>query len=216
MREPPFVNTDRKREKTEDRRERLSPVVARIYAEKGYDRTTTAEIARRCELQPNELFRLWPDKRTMFAESIRTVFDLTISAWSRVLKESPADSSATAAERLLTWQAADHGHEGFYTVVFSALLNADDPKIRREIKSLYKGFHRVISDLVVDHESASDCSSRSEGLTPSVIAWAVIGIGMIADAQRSLGLASKSARSQTITSVGSVLLSHAHAQRPPP
>jgi len=80
---------------TEKRREML-PIVARVFAELGYRRTTTAELAQRCGVQENILYRLWPDKKAMFIAAIGYVYDLSVGIWNRLLTEK--DGVQTVAE----------------------------------------------------------------------------------------------------------------------
>ena len=49
------------------RRRELIGTVATTFAELGYRRTTTANLAERCGVQEAILYRLWPDKRAMFS-----------------------------------------------------------------------------------------------------------------------------------------------------
>ena len=53
-----------------EKRRQLLPVVARTFAELGYRRVTTAELAKRCNVRENILYRLWPDKKAMFVAAI--------------------------------------------------------------------------------------------------------------------------------------------------
>ena len=79
-----------RRNQTNEKRRELLPIVARAFAERGYRRTTTAELAERCGVQENILYRLWPDKKAMFIAAIGYVYDLSVAIWSRLLKEADA------------------------------------------------------------------------------------------------------------------------------
>ena len=57
-------------DQTDEKREKLLPIVARTFAECGYRRATTAKLAQRCKVRENILHRLWPDKKTMFLASM--------------------------------------------------------------------------------------------------------------------------------------------------
>ena len=46
---------------SDQRRRELLPVVTDAFAELGYRRTSTAELAERCNVRVNILYRLWPD-----------------------------------------------------------------------------------------------------------------------------------------------------------
>lgn len=75
-------------------RDSLIPVVARTFAELGYRRTTTAELARRCRVQEPILYRLWNDKKAMFLAAIDHVYESSVAAWSAL-----ADGPGTGAAR---------------------------------------------------------------------------------------------------------------------
>ena len=45
-------------DRSPDRRRELAPVLARAFAELGYRRATTAELAERCGVQEKALYRL--------------------------------------------------------------------------------------------------------------------------------------------------------------
>ena len=117
-----------RRNQTNEKRRELLPIVARAFAERGYRRTTTAELAERCGVQENILYRLWPDKKAMFIAAIGYVYDLSVAIWSRLLKE--ADGKQTAAERLLAYEAEHLGEFGHSRIVFAGLSETDDPDIQ--------------------------------------------------------------------------------------
>ena len=73
--------------RSQERRETLLPRLARAFAELGYRRTTTAELARRCRTRETTLYRLWPDKKAMFIAAIRYVYDLFESTWRQLERE---------------------------------------------------------------------------------------------------------------------------------
>src|SRR5438132_3322579 len=90
---------------TSQKRRELLPVVARAFAELGYRRTTTADLARRCGVRENILYRLWPDKRAMFIASIEYVFERSAAVWRRLLADAAA-ADVSAAEKLLAYEAS--------------------------------------------------------------------------------------------------------------
>src|SRR4051794_39989411 len=110
------------------KKKELLPVVARAFAELGYRRTTTADLARRCGVRENILYRLWPDKKTMFVAAIDYVFDLSVETWANLLDRPPRRQST--ARRLLEHEATHHGELGLYRIIFAGLSETDDPEIR--------------------------------------------------------------------------------------
>ena len=60
-----------------------------LFAERGYDATTTAEIAERAGLTKTTLFRLFPDKREIVFQGQATFVELATAA----VGDAPAGST---------------------------------------------------------------------------------------------------------------------------
>jgi AcrR family transcriptional regulator len=143
------------------------PLLADNFVELGYHHTTTAQLARRCEVRENELYRIWPSKKSMFLEAIRYVFACTLSDWTNVGYQD-ADDDKTLAERLISHQARNHGHRRFYRPVFSGLTEVNDADVRRELRKLYRRFHETVTEYVT-----SDRVNRSgeRALDACMLLW---------------------------------------------
>ena len=190
----------RRNQLTEKRRE-LLPIVARAFAELGYRRTTTAELARRCAVQENILYRLWPDKKAMFLAAIGYVYELSVSIWQKILGES--DELHTAAERLLDYEARHHGEFGHYRLVFAGLSETDDPEIRAALVDMYRRYQRFLVRQIEAHRSQR---STGAGVDAAWLAWAIIGLGTVSSIGRELGLFSEHGRQCMFAAIGRSLL----------
>ena len=60
--------------KIQQRRREFTPLVAMAFIELGYRGTTTAQLARRCGVRENVLYRVWPTKKAMFLDAVEYVF----------------------------------------------------------------------------------------------------------------------------------------------
>ena len=186
---------------TVERRKELLPIVARAFAELGYRRATTAELAERCGVRENILYRLWSDKKAMFIAAIEFVYESSIEIWRRLLEAEQGDSSA--AERLLDYESSHHGEFGLYRIVFAGLSEADDPDIRAALGDMYRRYQTFIAARVRDHRGGVD----GNGLPDSnLVGWAVIGLGTVASITRELGLISDRQRCRLIAESGRALL----------
>jgi AcrR family transcriptional regulator len=107
------------------RRGELIAAVAATFAELGYRRTTTAELAGRCGVQETILYRLWPDKRAMFTAAIAFVSEHSQAIWERALARRAGPGSA--AEAVLDHEADHLGEFGLYRILFAGLSETDDP-----------------------------------------------------------------------------------------
>lgn len=195
-----------RRNLSQEKRREYLPIIARAFAELSYRRTTTAELARRCAVRPNILYRLWPDKKAMFIAAIEYVYELSARTWGKLLAESR--TAEEGARRLLAYEARHHGEFGHYRIVFAGLSETDDPEIRQALKDMFERFHRFLSHQIAAGRSKPD---RNGGCRPALAAWAVVGLGTAANIARELGLLGDGARRQLIESVGALLLEGAEA-----
>jgi AcrR family transcriptional regulator len=181
------------------KRRELLPVVARAFAELGYRRTTTAELAQRCGVRENILYRLWPDKKAMFIAAIGYVYDLSALTWQALLER---DGPGSAAERLLGYEAAHLGEFGHARIIFAGLSETDDPDIRKALAAMYRRYQEFVRDQVGAHRAGNGAVEATEGLT----AWALVGLGTVATIARELRLLPDGDRRALMIDVGRLLL----------
>jgi len=174
--------------------------VATAFAELGYRRASTAELARRCGVAELILYRLWPDKKAMFVASIEHVFERSLSAWGLALASRPAGRDPLAS--LIEYEARHHGEHGLYRIVFAGLGECDDPQIRSAMRAMYRRFQRFVSGQVEAARLRAGRSARSrEALDADRAAWGLIGLGTVANIAHELGLLGAGARAELFASV---------------
>lgn len=184
-----------------EKRKQLLPAIARAFAELGYRRTTTAELAGRCQVQENTLYRLWPDKKAMFIAAIEYVYDLSVELWTGLLAE-PADGSP--AERLLSYEAEHLGEFGHARIIFAGLSETDDPEIRAALARMYQRYQKFVREQLGQHRAGK--KKDQEETDPALIAWAFVGLGTVASIARELNLLGERDRKRLLTHVGRLLL----------
>jgi AcrR family transcriptional regulator len=188
-------------DRSAERRRELAPVLARAFAELGYRRATTAELADRCGVQEKALYRLWPDKRAMFLAALDQVFAESEAVWERLA--STRGRGESTAERLLAHEAEHHGEHRLYRIVFAGLSETDDPLIREALAGLYGRFQRLIQTQVERHRRGR---RRAADLDPALAAWAIVGLGTVANIGRELELLKGRERAQLLAEAGARLL----------
>jgi AcrR family transcriptional regulator len=188
-------------DRSPERRRELAPVLARAFAELGYRRATTAELASRCGVQEKALYRLWPDKRAMFLAALDQVFAESEAVWERLARE--AGRRESSAERLLAHEAEHHGEHRLYRIVFAGLSETDDPVIREALAALYGRFQRLIESQIERHRRGR---KRAGELGPALAAWAIVGLGTVANIGRELELLKSRERSRLLAEAGALLL----------
>jgi AcrR family transcriptional regulator len=185
-------------DRSPERRAELLPVIAKAFAELGYRRATTAQLAAACDVQEVVLYRLWPDKKAMFLAALEHVYDASLAAWEALLT---ATDRRSAAERLLEHEADHHGEFGFYRLLWAGLSDADDPDIRTALARLYTRYHEFVVRRLLEHRGKGAAAGDVE---PA--AWALIGLGTITSVGKELGLLGSADRRALWHGVGPVLL----------
>ncbi len=185
----------------DEKRKELLPIVARAFAELGYRRATTAELALRCQVRENILYRLWSDKKTMFIASIDYVYEQAAGTWRQVLSET--DDDADAATRLLKHEAEHYGESGLHRIIFAGLSEIDEPEIREALRKMYGRFHRFIRGQVAAHRNGARTSKSPD---EAVSAWAIVGLGNVANIGRELGLLTARQRKKIFREAGRMML----------
>lgn len=186
-----------RRNRSHERRAELLPQVASAFADLGYRRATTAELAARCEVQEVALYRLWPDKRAMFLAALDHVWDVSARAWEKLLT---ARDGRSPAERLLAYESTHHGEHGLYRLIFAGLNEIDDPEVRAALARLYSRFHEFVERRVAEHRG------ESVGKEAAAFAWALIGLGTAGSISKELGLTSPADRKRLWETAGGHLL----------
>lgn len=196
---------------SEERRRELLPVVAAAFAELGYRRTTTAELARRTGHQETVLYRLWPDKKAMFVAAIGWVYRSSELVWSRILDEEPGDGRS-AAQRLVDHEATHLGELGLHRIVFAGLSETDDPEIRAALRDLYRRFQRFIRERVAEHGAGRKARKRAAAdIDPDQAAWALLGVGTVTNVLRELELVPARGRAELFRALARLVLEGATA-----
>jgi AcrR family transcriptional regulator len=167
----------------DEQRKRLLPIVCQVFSELGYQRTTTAELAKRCKVRENILYRLWRNKKAMFLAAIHDIFQRRAEKWSEILAKQ--GQTGQAADAMIAYEAKHQGEFGFYRVVFTALVEADDPEIGKAITDMYRRFHERICKLI---ETNRDGGKPVDGLSSDATAWAMIGLATVSNIIRELKL----------------------------
>lgn len=180
----------------DETRTELLPLVARAFSELGYHRATTAELARRCRVRENILYRLWKDKKAMYIASIRYVYDLAVKVWTREAKRATGKFSIAD---VLEYEAEHLGEFGHYRLLFAGLSQADDPEIRRAVAEVYRDFHGFIRRKLEGRRRKRGAPDR---LDASTAAWALIGLGTISTIGWELKLLAPKGRSCLLTRGG--------------
>jgi hypothetical protein len=90
-----------------------------------------------------------------------------------------------------------------YRIVFAGLSETDDPEIRETLQKMYSRFQVFIRKQIQTHRTPYEGDSCPPA---DLAAWALIGLGTVANIGRELGLLTDARRKRLIQSVGKHLL----------
>ncbi|MEM7232736.1 MAG: TetR/AcrR family transcriptional regulator [Planctomycetota bacterium] len=193
-----------RRDQSAEQRQRLLPIISEAFVELGYRRATTAELARRCDVRENILYRLWEDKKAMFIASVAYVFESSVEIW-----KSLGESDGSPAELLLDYESEHHGEFGNYRLLFSALGEVHDPEIRAVVRDTYRKFFGFIREQLSEHFGRADRADSDPFFSADVLAWAIIGLGTATNVASELDLMNRSDRKLLLGGVAKQLLGDA-------
>lgn len=185
----------------DEQRRKLLPIICQVFSERGYRRTTTAELAERCGVRENILYRLWPDKKAMFLAAIDDIFRQRAEKWGLILRGGARPD--VAAARLVAYEAKHQGEFGFYRVVFTALAETDDADMRSALIDMYRRFQHLLRQYVQETRSEE---GRPFDLTADACAWALIGLATVSNIVRELELLGPREREQMFAAVAKHLV----------
>jgi AcrR family transcriptional regulator len=185
----------------DEQRKKLLPIVCQAFSELGYRRTTTAELAQRCGVRENILYRLWPDKKAMFLAALDEIFEYRAEMWGEILADQP--NAEQTLERLVAYEAKHQGEFGFYRVVFTALAETDDAEIRSALIRMYRRFHQLVCRQVA---AGREHEGEHAGLPADAAAWGLLGLATVSNIIRELGLLPQRRREEMFASVAKHLV----------
>jgi AcrR family transcriptional regulator len=186
---------------TAEQAKKLLPIICEVFCERGYRRTTTAELAQRCNVRENILYRLWPDKKAMFLAAIDDLFRSRADRWHALVQGQRGAKNAT--ERIIEYESRHQGESGFYRIVFTALAETDDDDIRTALVGMYKSFHKLICKQI---EMQQNVDKREDVLPAEMAAWGLLGLATVSHIIQELKLLPHRTRQRMLAAVAKSLV----------
>jgi AcrR family transcriptional regulator len=165
----------------EERRETLVESAVRVFAERGFHGTPTAEIAKAAGISQAYLFRLFPTKGELYVAAVDRCFARTLGAFKAAAEgaEEPLEAMGKAYVELLADRTALLGQ----LQAHAAAVN--DPAVRDAVRRGFADLYEFVAGV----SSASDAEIQSwfaHGMLLNVMA-AVDAQGVDAPWARALG-----------------------------
>jgi AcrR family transcriptional regulator len=160
--------------KAPQRREQLISVATRLFAERGYEATTTAAIADAAGVTEPILYRHFDSKQDLFVAIVREMSGLTLRHWHQLTEG--VDDPAEAIRRIAR-QFPEHVAQlsDAYHVIHGALSTSRDKKVLKVMHEHYVQIEEFFVDVISRGQKAGLVRKDME---PRVPAWQLIYLGI--------------------------------------
>lgn len=168
-----------------ERREQLLDVAQRLFAQLGYARTTTSELARAAGVTEPIIYRHFESKRDLFVALIVRTGQRTLDAWARAL--AGCDDPLERLRRLIRGNpmVTPEGSEA-YRVFLQAISETGDGPIRDAVDAHIRSAHAFVQHEVEQAQSAGVVHERFSG---ELLGWLLIDVGLGYGVLEALGVA---------------------------
>jgi AcrR family transcriptional regulator len=163
-----------RRLKAPERREQLITVATKLFAERGYEATTTAAIAEAAGVTEPVLYRHFDSKQDLFVAIVREMSDLTLRHWKELTASAhdPAD-----AIRRIARQFPEHVAQlaDAYHVIHGALSTSRDAKVLEVMHEHYAQIETFFVELI---SRGQRVGLVRQDVEPRLPAWQLIYLGI--------------------------------------
>lgn len=156
------------------RREQLLDCAAELFAQNGYARATTAQLAKAAGVTEPIIYRHFDSKRDLFVALIERTGRETIEQWEQHLAD--AEDPAERLRRLIgdNPMVSERGRRA-YRVILQAISEVDDPVIHDALRNHIKSLHAF---LIEELDEAQKNHKVTQRFTAEIVAWLLIHLGL--------------------------------------
>ena len=156
------------------RREQLLDEASKLFAQLGYARATTSQLAKAAGVTEPIIYRHFDSKRDLFIALIERTAAMTLTHWEARLAD--AKDPTERLHRLFGDNPmVNEASRDSYRVFLQALTEVDDEGIHIAVVSHVKNLHAFLTREV---EAAQTDRKVTQIFTAELIAWLLIHIGL--------------------------------------
>ena len=157
------MSTGLRERKKQQTRQAIHDAAMRLFAERGFDATTIADIAEAADIAPRTFFAYFPSKE----DAVFPKYETAHAEFDRVLRERPAGT--TALEALRTWveKAAQEYIPAPDQMLLEAKLRRESPAVAACDLRHTRQFERRLAEAV-----GEDLGEPADALRPRLVAAA--------------------------------------------
>lgn len=153
---------ERKKQKT---RETIIEVALELFAERGYEKTTIAEIADAAEVSPRTIFAYFPSKEDILFCDMPEIQERL----AQVLRDRPEEATALDALRDFIAGSLSPENEGRNVALRRRIVVAGNETLRRNERARLAPFEQLMAEAI-----AEDLHAGPDDLRPRMVAAALV------------------------------------------
>jgi AcrR family transcriptional regulator len=178
-----------------ERRKRIIESARAAFAGSNYWKVSTADLARAAGISEPALYRYFPSKKDLFLSTLKITAPKLIDSWHRIAAEVD-DPLETLWSIGVSYYDNLQSHSAVMKLQFQALVEADDPDIRKALRENYSSFVDLFAEVLEDGKKRGLVRAEVDA---RAFAWHFLGMGLTLDARHLLDFDSDLTRQKVET-----------------
>ena len=169
-----------------ERRQALVETALRMFSERSYRGTTTAEIAREAGVSEPILYRHFASKRDLYLACLDEAWRLLRAQWEEAIaaEPDPAKWISAIAKSYICLRDAKPG--AVADLWMQAVVEAgDDPDVRKFLRRHMREVHDYMADVIRRVQAAGVVNAERDA---EAEAWISLAVGLLGTVGRRVGL----------------------------
>jgi len=169
-----------------ERRHQLLQTASKLFAERGYARTTTAQLAQAAGVTEPIIYRHFDSKRDLFVALIEETGSTTLKIWQKSLEtaENPADRLALLLGQNPMISLGDEEAIA-YRVILQSITEVNDEAIHKAVNEHFHALHDFLSGEVQKAQDAGEVRTR---FPAEMIAWMLVDVALGYGVMQAMGV----------------------------
>jgi len=166
----------------DERKKRIIESARGVFAASNYWKVSTADLARAADVSEPALYRYFSSKKELFLSTIKITAPRLIDSWQRVAEEVD-DPLETLWSIGVGYYDHLKSHSAVMKLQFQALVEADDPDIRKALQDNFSSFVDFVAEIIDDGKRRGQVR---QDVDARAYAWNFLGMGLTLDTMHLL------------------------------
>lgn len=171
-----------------ERRRQLLHTASKLFAEGGYARTTTSQLAQAAGVTEPIIYRHFESKRDLFVALVEQTGERTLEIWNESLAaaKDPAERLAILVGQNPMVSLGDEEAIA-YRVILQSITEVEDEVIHKAVNDHFHALHDFLTGEVERAQKAGEVRDR---FPAEMVAWMLIDMGLGYGVLQAMGVQS--------------------------